>query len=388
MKKNIKGIVFAFLISTAPASVLMFTVMDEWKALGGTCLLAVCVLIGMTVYRNITRSFLAQSYHDMMKLVTRLSDVQKTTEAETLGIIGTLQSIIRRTKDGAEEADAVVSYFMGTGNKDDSHFGSSVVSKMVQENEQVVAKACTVFRAIADMNKIFLENLSQIFGRIENIKHFVSEIDQIAFQTRILALNAAIEAARAGQSGAGFSVVADEVRRLADRSVSNAGDITQSVEDAMKIVAQITEILEGKGGAGNFEIDTTEKDLKDSFEKFKKSLDSISEAIHILTTNYKNISKDVEGAAMSLQFQDAVSQDIDSISEALVSLRSEFEHAYLKDAEVGQKRIIRTTPVPKPATAKPVAAKPAKAIETPKPLPAIKGPAAKSPDGEDNVEFF
>lgn len=314
----------SLMISVIPSSVFMFVTLDLTYALVGISVVIFSIILSMIIYHRYMRQFLTSSHGNIMDIVRRLSHVQQATEKETGNIISLLQSIIQRSKEGSEEADAVVDYFMGTANGNTS-FGASYVSRIVRDNEDAVERACSVFRAIGESNRSFLDNLRNIFSDIEAISEFVSEIDKIAFQTRILALNAAIEAARAGESGVGFSVVADEVRRLADRSVETSLVISRTVEKSMRIVGELKDSIDEHGNIGNFEIDNTETELKEKFERFKKSVTNISEAINVLTQNYQIISKDIEDATISLQFQDVINQEIEHVNSSMLDLKVQFE---------------------------------------------------------------
>jgi methyl-accepting chemotaxis protein len=98
------------------------------------------------------------------------------------------------------------------------------------EGAEVVRVSISVMGTIADRVKSAARTVDSLGGRSEQIGEIIGTIEDIADQTNLLALNAAIEAARAGEQGRGFAVVADEVRALAERTTKAAREIGQMIK--------------------------------------------------------------------------------------------------------------------------------------------------------------
>jgi len=98
------------------------------------------------------------------------------------------------------------------------------------EGAEVVKGSITVMGTIAERVKSAADTVGSLGGRSEQIGEIIGTIEEIADQTNLLALNAAIEAARAGEQGRGFAVVADEVRALAERTTKATREIGQMIK--------------------------------------------------------------------------------------------------------------------------------------------------------------
>jgi len=133
----------------------------------------------------------------------------------------------------------------------------TMINDMTQQNSQAASKAQELSQEACGSAEMGKEAMAEMQGSIsainqssDKISKIINTIEQIAFQTNLLALNAAVEAARAGEYGKGFSVVAEEVRNLAQRATGAARDTTELIadnvgkaKDAVEIVRKVGEVF-------------------------------------------------------------------------------------------------------------------------------------------------
>ncbi|MGL6147311.1 MAG: methyl-accepting chemotaxis protein, partial [Plesiomonas sp.] len=182
------------------------------------------------------------------------------------------------------------------------------ISREGQQSVETTINSVYALHKELDDSKQVIHALSQSSTQIEGI---LDVIGAIADQTNLLALNAAIEAARAGEAGRGFAVVADEVRSLAQKTQSSTGEIQQMITRLQAIAAQAVEAVE-RGTS------LSEQCNQQAVETGHR-LVQINEVLNQVTDSSRQIAGAVEEQA---KMNDQISYNIENINQLTVATAS------------------------------------------------------------------
>ena len=173
-------------------------------------------------------------------------------------------------------------------------------TKLAKNGEMVVNKSVDKVKFIAKTIDQSAQLIKSLGERSNQIGEIVNVINDIADQTNLLALNAAIEAARAGEQGRGFAVVADEVRKLAERTGNSTAEIGNMVKSIQNEVHQIVISMENitkevKAGVDlSTEAGGVLRSIVESADKLHLMVQQIASATEEMAATSEEINKDIE----------------------------------------------------------------------------------------------
>ncbi|BDQ36774.1 methyl-accepting chemotaxis protein [Pseudodesulfovibrio nedwellii] len=187
-----------------------------------------------------------------------------------------------------------------------------------QEGAVVVREATTAIREVHDLTVTLKDSMGKLGEQTTDIGQIMNVIEDIADQTNLLALNAAIEAARAGEAGRGFAVVADEVRKLAEKTMA----ATKEVGDAIQAIQN--------GASSNIKsVDTAALAVEQATELANQSGESLDRIVSFADET----SGQVQSIATAAEEQSAASEEINQAVDDINLIASETADGMNQSAE-------------------------------------------------------
>ena len=230
------------------------------------------------------------------------------------------------------------------------------IGKIQTTNDAANDGAKNVMNAVSQMQLIessvseSAKVIAELGEESDKIGKIVDAISAIAEQTNLLALNAAIEAARAGEHGRGFAVVADEVRKLAEQSQTSAGEISslitsiqEKAQNAVRVmqtgVDQTKVGTEAVDGAGNTfrqiaqmvtEVAERSNRMQSIVVELSEGSSVISQAVGRIDAKSKDVARESETVSAASEEQTATMHEIADASRSLAQMAQEMQNSLSK----------------------------------------------------------
>jgi methyl-accepting chemotaxis protein len=238
----------------------------------------------------------------------------------------------------AEEMSATTSDI--ARNCHDAADSANKASQAAQAGSTVVEQTVVVMKRIAAKVQETASKVANLGQQSDQIGEIVGTIEDIADQTNLLALNAAIEAARAGEQGRGFAVVADEVRALAERTTKatkEIGDMIKNIQNETKraVVAMeegVNEVANGtseaeKSGQALYDILTLANAVTEQASQIATAAEQQTATTQEISSNIHQITNVVHQSSSSAQQSAGAAHQLAEMAEVLQTLVSRFKLA-------------------------------------------------------------
>jgi methyl-accepting chemotaxis protein len=286
--------------------------------------------------------FTAAARDIMCRLATNSEQLASATEEMSSGA-GQSAETARVQSDQTHQVATAMQEMSATVQQISEHSekaasASQSAAQAARRGGQVADETLSTMRSIAESTKAVASRIAELGKSSEQIGKIIAVIDDIADQTNLLALNAAIEAARAGEQGRGFAVVADEVRKLAERTTKATKEIATMIESIQAETKSAVQAME-KGsrevqvgvekttasGAALEEIIKMSEQVGDMISQIATAAIEQSSASEQINANVSQISGSTQESSATADQMAKACQDLSSLAFDLQVMVSNFK---------------------------------------------------------------
>ncbi|MFT4765823.1 MAG: methyl-accepting chemotaxis protein [Oleispira sp.] len=241
--------------------------------------------------------------HEVRDSSATSEQISRDTNQQTSQQQLEISSVVTATNEMSATSHEVARLAQSTAD------GAKKSQDIIKKSQAALSIAVDGVRNLANDMGDASQSISQVAARSEDITRIIDVIKAIAEQTNLLALNAAIEAARAGEQGRGFAVVADEVRSLASKTQNSTDEINSMIQSLQLEVSKAVTI-----------IDNSTTKAEESVEQTHQAFTSLSEVVETTDTINDNADQVAAAAEEQSQVAEEINKNLTIIGDAADTL--------------------------------------------------------------------
>ncbi|MEG2539244.1 MAG: methyl-accepting chemotaxis protein, partial [Clostridium sp.] len=280
------------------------------------------------------------STNEMQGFTVNLAAVSKELTASSDNITVATNEVAKGNTDQASDLVDITGILEDFGNKLDGLADLIIAVGKATDNIRAMSNSSNsdMDRVVSSVNTVnlqfkgLIERTDSVEANVNKINEITELINNISDQTNLLALNAAIEAARAGEAGRGFSVVADEIRKLAEQSKDSSANILNIVNQ----ISQETKQMATATHSVSVEIDNQEQSIKtaiDSFENITKAVNDIAPQMNEATQSLMYLNENKSEIITRIESSSAIAEEVSASSQEIAASAGELENAAVNIAD-------------------------------------------------------